>query len=255
VSGLTLLFVILGYAAIAVFLIGVLAKVWKYGTTPAPLKIPQTPAPVTAAGVPTRVLSEVVLFKSLFKSNRVIWLAGYVFHIGLLLAVIKHYRFLFAAAPAGLSYFDTLEFYPGLIMLGGLALLFVLRLIVDRTMFISVMTDYVLLILLIAIAGTGTLAKHFFRVDLTQVKEFMMGLIAFNPKDFPTETIFIIHFSLVLLLLLYFPFSKLMHAAGLFFSPTRNQVDNPREQRHVTPWAADQPAPAPVVEEVMKASG
>jgi len=205
------------------------------------------------------MLSEVVLFKSLFKSNRLLWLAGYLFHIGLLLALIKHYRFLFAASIPGLSYFDTLEFYPGLIMLGGLLLLFLMRLVVDRHLFISVMNDYLLLILLIAIAGTGLLAKHFFRVDLTQVKEFMMGLISFNPtgsnSTFPTQPIFIIHFSLVLLLLTYFPFSKLMHSVGLFFSPTRNQVDNPREERHVTPWAVDQPAPAPAAEEAMEASG
>lgn len=234
---------VLGYAALAIFLVGVLAQVWKYGTTPAPLKIPQTPAPVTGSGVPGRMLSEVVLFKSLFKSNRVIWLAGYIFHIGLLLVLIKHYRFLFASVPGFLSYFDSFENYPGIIMMGGLGLLFLLRLVVDRNKFISVMTDYILLILLISIALTGTLAKHFYRVDISQVKQFMMGLISFNPMGantaFPTETIFVIHFSLVLFLLVYFPFSKLMHAAGVFFSPTRNQVDNPREKRLVAPWAAD----------------
>ena len=33
--------------------------------------------------------------------------------------------------------------------------------------------------------------------------------------------------------MLVFPFSKLLHAPGVFFSPTRNQVDNAREQRHL----------------------
>jgi hypothetical protein len=37
--------------------------------------------------------------------------------------------------------------------------------------------------------------------------------------------------------MLIFPFSKLMHAPGLFFSPTRNQVDDPRERRHQAAWA------------------
>jgi len=32
--------------------------------------------------------------------------------------------------------------------------------------------------------------------------------------------------------------SKLLHAPGVFFSPGRNQVDNPREKRHLAPWAA-----------------
>jgi hypothetical protein len=39
--------------------------------------------------------------------------------------------------------------------------------------------------------------------------------------------------------MIIFPYSKLLHAPGLFFSPTRNQVDNPREKRHVAPWAAE----------------
>ena len=238
----------------AVFVSGVVYKVWKYATTPAPLKIPQTPAPVTAAGVPGRVLSEVVIFKSLFKSNRLLWLAGYLFHAGLLLALLKHFRFFFPSVPFGFNYLDTLEFYPGLIMLGGLALLFLMRFVVDRHFFISVMTDFFLLVLLIAIATTGTFAKHFFRVDVTQVKEFMMGLVAFKPVDMPTQAMFVIHLSLVLVLIAYFPFSKLMHAAGLFFSPTRNQVDNPREKRLVTPWAVDQPEMVPVVEEAAEAS-
>ena len=250
---MTVLFVILGYAAMAIFVVGVIYKVWKYATTPAPLKIPQTPAPVTATMVPRRMLGEVLVFKSLFKSNRVLWLAGYLFHAGLVLTLVKHLRFFFPSLPYVFSYLDTFEFYPGLIMLGGLALLFLMRLVVDRHLYISVMTDYFLLLLLIAIATTGTFAKHFFRVDITQVKEFMMGLIAFNPVNMPTQAMFVIHFSLVLVLLAYFPFSKLVHAAGLFFSPTRNQVDNPREKRLVTPWAVDRPEVVQVVEETAEA--
>jgi hypothetical protein len=62
--------------------------------------------------------------------------------------------------------------------------------------------------------------------------------------------LFLLHFSLIMLLLIYFPFSKLMHAIGIFFSPTRNQIDNSRIKRW-GPWtvkkrggaAAQEPAP------------
>ena len=43
---------------------------------------------------------------------------------------------------------------------------------------------------------------------------------------------------LSIVLMAVFPISKLLHAPGLFFSPSRNQVDNPRERRHLAPWAA-----------------
>jgi hypothetical protein len=48
----------------------------------------------------------------------------------------------------------------------------------------------------------------------------------------------LIHLALVALLMIIFPVSKLLHAPGIFFSPTRNQKDNPRETRHIAPWAA-----------------
>jgi len=51
--------------------------------------------------------------------------------------------------------------------------------------------------------------------------------------DFPL----IVHLLLVAVLMILFPFSKLLHVPGIFFSPTRNQVDNPREKRHIAPWA------------------
>jgi hypothetical protein len=48
----------------------------------------------------------------------------------------------------------------------------------------------------------------------------------------------------VIILMLIFPFSKLLHAPGIFFSPTRNMRDNPREHRHVASWAKDLPKSA-----------
>jgi nitrate reductase gamma subunit len=47
-----------------------------------------------------------------------------------------------------------------------------------------------------------------------------------------------LHLLLVAALMIVFPFSKLLHAPGVFFSPTRNQPDDPRETRHLAPWAA-----------------
>ncbi|MCP4188720.1 MAG: nitrate reductase, partial [Gammaproteobacteria bacterium] len=51
-----------------------------------------------------------------------------------------------------------------------------------------------------------------------------------------------VHLLLVALLLIIFPFSKLLPVPGVFFSPTRNQADNPREKRHQPSWVAKPPA-------------
>jgi nitrate reductase gamma subunit len=61
--------------------------------------------------------------------------------------------------------------------------------------------------------------------------------MVFDVRTLPMDPILLVHLFLVILLMAIFPISKLLHAPGIFFSPTRNQVDNPRERRHVANWA------------------
>jgi len=66
----------------------------------------------------------------------------------------------------------------------------------------------------------------------------MLGLMRFDWQPLPSDPVLLVHLALVALLMIIFPISKLLHAPGLFFSPTRNQADNAREQRHIAAWAA-----------------
>jgi len=71
-------------------------------------------------------------------------------------------------------------------------------------------------------------------VDVVQLKHFFIGLMGFDLQSLPSNSALLIaHLSCIVLLMLIFPFSKLLHAPALFFSPTRNQADNSREQRFV----------------------
>lgn len=122
-------------------------------------------------------------------------------------------------------------------MLAGLGGLWVRRLWVDRVRYISSPSDHLMLALLIAIALTGLSIKFLWHTDIVAVKAFFLGLMYFDWQPLPNHPLLLVHLFLVALLMVVFPFSKLLHAPGLFFSPTRNQVDNPREHRHVAPWA------------------
>jgi nitrate reductase gamma subunit len=90
-------------------------------------------------------------------------------------------------------------------------------------LYISGLPDYFALILLGLIAGTGIVLKYWAHVYLVDVKAFTLGLMTLRPVAPPAHPLFLMHFVLVALLMLYFPFSKLLHAGGVFFSPTRNQ--------------------------------
>ena len=242
-SALSVTYALAFYLASALFALGLARKIIQYAKTPAPLKIPTTPAPVTRIGVVYRMATEVVLFNSLFKSNKWTWLFGWMFHIALLLAFFRHLRYVvspdcFFFPLISLGIVQSFGKYAGYAMLIGLAGLFARRVLVDRVRYISGPSDYLMLILIFAIAGTGMMMSFVSHTDIVELKEFMLGLLVFDIEQLPTDLVLLVHLALVVLLMIIFPISKLLHAPGVFFSPTRNQVDNPREQRHIAPWAA-----------------
>lgn len=235
---MTALFAILFYAATAILAAGLAFKVVQYARTPAPLKIATTPAPVTAGGVVLRMIREVVLFESLFKANKWIWLFGYMFHGALLLAMMRHLRYFIHPVWDWVVLVQPFGMYAGFAMLGGLGALWFRRIFVERIRYISGPSDHLMLILLLGITGSGLAMNYVARADIVALKQFMLGLMRFDWQPMPSDPILMAHLGMVIALMIVFPFSKLLHAPGLFFSPTRNQVDNPREKRHLSPWAA-----------------
>jgi nitrate reductase gamma subunit len=124
-------------------------------------------------------------------------------------------------------------------LLAGLLLLLLRRFCMTKVRYISLANDYFPLFLLLGIATTGVLMRYALRgnVDVVAIKQLAVGLATFRPTiTADIASIFYIHLFLVCTLLVYFPHSKLMHMAGVFFSPTRNMRNNTRAVRHINPW-------------------
>jgi len=232
-SLLTIAFTLLFYFATATIVAGLVYRIRLYARTPAPLRIPTTPAPITQAGVVKRMFFEVTLFNSLFKSNKWIWLFGWVFHAALLFVLLRHLRYFTDPVWSWVALIQPLGAYAAFAMLAGLAGLWARRFLVDRVRYISSPSDHLMLALLIAIGLTGLGMKYVAHTDIVAVKAFFLGLMYFDWQPLPTDLLLNLHLLLVALLMIVFPFSKLLHAPGVFFSPTRNQIDNPREKRHL----------------------
>jgi len=235
---MTAAYAVLLYAAAAVLVAGVGLRVWTYARTPAPLKIPTTPAPVTRGGVALRLLREVVLFESLFRSNLWTWAFGWLFHAGLALVLLRHLRYFVEPVPGWLAFVQPFGVWSGVAMAAGLAGLWARRFLVPRVRYISTPSDHLMLALLLAIAVSGLAMTFVAHTDVVRVKAFVLGLLWLDWQPMPAGFLIALHLALVAALMLVFPFSKLLHAPGVFFSPTRNQVDDPRERRHLAPWAA-----------------
>lgn len=240
-SFVTIFYACLFYVAAAMLIGGLAYKIYIYSRTPAPLKIPSTPAPITSSGVVYRLGREVVLFESLFKSNKWTWIFGWLFHVSLLLVLLRHLRYFIDPVWGWVVLVQPFGKYAGFTLVLGLAGLWARRLFVERVKYISTMSDHLILLLLIAIGASGLTMKFIpaAHTDIVSLKEFVLGLIYFQWQPLPQDPALLVHLFLVASLMLIFPISKLLHAPGLFFSPTRNQVDNPREVRHLAPWAAE----------------
>ncbi len=234
---LTIFYAVLFYIATGVLVIGVAAKIRSYAKVPAPLKIPTTPAPITTAGVGWRMAGEVIFFNSLFKSSKWTWIFGWAFHMTLLLVTLRHLRYFQEPVWFPITLVQPFGTYAGFIMVASLGGLWARRWFVDRVRYISTPSDHLMLALLLAIGLTGLGMRFVAHTDIIAVKIFFLGLMRFSWQPLPADPILLVHLALVALLMLIFPISKLLHAPGVFFSPTRNQADNAREVRHISAWA------------------
>jgi len=213
-------------------------------------------------GVLGRMALEILFFRSLFRNTKtevgagpkvtygtseLLWLFSLVFHWCMLVVVVRHLRFFFEPIPFFVEWLEELDgflqigspvlFLSGLGMLAGLGYLFLRRVVSPQLRYVSLPADYFALFLLLAIGTTGVLVRHFVRADIVGVKELTMGLATLSPVA-PDSVHWLVygHLFLVCSLLVYFPFSKLVHMGGAFLSPTRNLANNNRAVRHENPW-------------------
>jgi nitrate reductase gamma subunit len=218
--------------------------------------------PSTTGGVIVRMILEVVFFRSLFRNTKCelkegdkisyewekwLWLFSLTFHWAFFTVLFRHLRLFTEPVPACVELVAKLDGFlqiglPGL-MLSGVALLaavtflFLRRILIPQVKYISLGSDYFPLFLIFGIAFTGILMRYFTKVDIVGVKEFTMSLVTLNPHVIKgIGGVFYVHLFFVSVLLVYFPFSKLMHVGGIFMSPTRNLANNSRAKRHVNPW-------------------
>jgi nitrate reductase gamma subunit len=226
------------------------------------IKADNLESPHNRWGVFWRMALEVLFFRSLFRndrselkrserlvygSNRYLWAGGLLFHWSLVVILFRHLRFVTEPVLPGIAFIQGLDglFQVGLpalymtnvAILVGLTYLFFRRLIYAQMRLISLPSDFFALLLIMAVVISGMLMRYFFKVDGEKVKELAMGIISFYPAiPQGIGVLFYIHLFLVSVLLSYFPFSKLMHAPGVFFSPTRNLANDSRARRHINPW-------------------
>jgi len=230
--GVTIICLILPIFTVVIFLGGLLYRVFSWKKLAAP-KMTLYPAPSNNKERFMNLLKETFLFTSLFKSDKGLWFLGWIFHAMLALIFIGHFRvisylpdqMLGAMGMSGDS-ITTMSTVAGggagiVILLFGI---FILgrRIINPRVKEISAPGDYIAMILILAVVITGDgmrllATPHF---DLNQARDYFYALITFSATTTiaPASTWFLAHFALAQILIIYIPFSKMLHLGGIVFT-------------------------------------
>jgi len=213
--------VIIPYAAIVLFLVGIVLRVLKWAGAPVPFRIPTTCGqqnslpwikssrldnPHDLMGVLGRMALEVFFFRSLFRNTKMelkdgpklaygsckwLWLGGLVFHYSFLVIFIRHFKYFAEPVPFFIPILQSLDgffeigvpilYMTDIMLLLAITYLFFRRVISSQLRYFSLAGDYFPLLLIGAIAISGILMRYFYKVDIVAVKKLGAGLLSLHP--------------------------------------------------------------------------
>ena len=218
------------YFALAVFIGGLAYQGYRWSQAkPVPAHLSLYPRPDGRLARLGDTLLDMFTLRGLFRVNTLLWVGAFVMHIGLLLLLVGHvrvftdYYFLWNLLRWGEAETHTFSAIAG-ISAGILFMIPLVYLLLRRwggaVKLLSTPEDYFVLVLLLSIAVTGNHMRLVLEVDQHAMREFMQGLFVFDWKQVPDSAgvSFVWHFALVQMLMIYFPFGKLLHTIGSVFS-------------------------------------
>jgi nitrate reductase gamma subunit len=216
-----LLGVIVPYAAMATFLIGVSYRVVRWSLSPVPFRIPTTcgqqkslpwikagwlESPYGTAGVVSRMALEILLFRSLFRNTKAelrqgpwltygeskfLWLGALAFHWSFLIIFVRHLRYFMEPVPRPVlalervdSFFQVgapIVYVTDVVIVAALLFLLQRRLADPQVSYISLFADYFALFLILGLTVSGIWMRYFTRVDIVAIKQLAVGLVTFSP--------------------------------------------------------------------------
>jgi nitrate reductase gamma subunit len=229
-------------------------------------------SPSRMSGVVGRMCLEVFLFRSLFRNTghagtpagegvlpgfvfperKALWLGAMALHWSLFVILVRHLRLFVDPIPRVVTALAACDgffevgsptwYATDVVVVLALGYLLVRRLRNPLLRHLSLPADYVALGALAAVVVTGILLRYVVRVDFVAARGYGLGLTSFAPVALPLPGLWVAaHLLSVSLLLAILPFTKMIHAAGVWLSPTRNQANDSRRRRHVNPWNAPVP--------------
>ena len=213
--------VIVPYAAVVLFVVGLIRRVMGWANSAVPFRIPTTCGQQTALtwikpqklenphstlAVVGRMALEVLFFRSLLRNTKSelikgrglvystdiwLWLGAMAMHWSFLIILVRHLRFVTNPTPWCVTFLQEADGFfeiglPVIYVTSGLVLVALAYLLLRRftnpqVRYISLAADYFPLFLLLGIGISGFCLRHLAKTDIVGVKELAVGLVSFRP--------------------------------------------------------------------------
>jgi len=204
---------IMVYVAVAVFIGGMIYQITGWFRAPkSSVRLGLFPRPKTKTGRFFKVLKDAFFFPQSYSVDKVTWIFTIVFHGSLLVILLAHFRHTLSAL--GGKTLGIIIIFP--------VLFYLFRRFVTPHKDLSVPEDYFLVIILICIIAFGDHLRFFGDFHVADYREYVQSLLVFKPyypeaiANSGSKIVLSLHVMFVNILVIYFPFSKLMHIVGTF---------------------------------------
>ncbi|HOP39705.1 MAG TPA: respiratory nitrate reductase subunit gamma [Geobacteraceae bacterium] len=215
------------YAGLLFFVIGTLWRLRRWMKSEVPFSLTLFPLSGSTMGKMRSLTRETFLFSGLYREDRSFWWLAWLFHLSLAVIIVGHIvgifcdrqQFVLLGATPEMSRHLSLTFggIAGCMLLVSVAVLFIRRLSDPMVQRLSPPSAFFDLVLIGAVALSGVVIYlPGFQTDIGEIRAYMRGVLHLEPTPLPDNPVFVIHFSLAVLLVLYLPFSRMFHFGGSF---------------------------------------
>lgn len=225
---------ILPYITVTLFTLGILYRLGRWAGARIIHNITLSPWLQNNTQVAVRIGSEAFLFRNLFRFDLALWAGAFLMHFALLNILGGHivgFGFLgeqFALIPfLGITpelskeMSDLLGTVFGILLFVALLYLLYRRLALTHVKQVTKLSDNLWLVYLLVLVGVGNIMRLVpaFHIEYELVRDYIVALALFQPvvhMELLNSGFFLTHYLLVQILLIVFPYSKLMHLFGMF---------------------------------------
>jgi len=199
-SFMGLVITLAGYGAYTVFCWRIVARMLTWAKAPVGHEVARR---TTCPSVVMSVL-DVLFLRKLFAVNKLLWVGEWLFHVSFVVVIVRHLRYFLLPVPGWISVLQGAGVWAGYVLTGSLAYIFVVRYVVQRTVYKS-RENLPVTLLFTGIGILGLLMRWVAPPDLIQVKSFVMGGLGFSPGTLPENIALLLHILLVIAVLPFLP--------------------------------------------------